>query len=151
MTARTPSVTAAVKSASSRTMIGLLPPSSWHTRLTVGAAFFATSMPARVEPVKDTMSTPGCALIAAPTVGPSPLMRLKTPGGTPAASRISAKIWPEKGAISEGLRTIVQPVASAGATLQAIWLAGQFQGVMKPQTPIGSLAITVVPRVSSNL
>jgi hypothetical protein len=35
--------------------------------------------------------------------------------------------------------------------LQAIWLTGQFQGVMKPQTPIGSLAITVVPRFSSNL
>ena len=41
---------------------------------------------------------------------------------------------------------MVQPVASAGATLQAIWLSGQFQGVMKPQTPIGSLTITVVPR-----
>jgi hypothetical protein len=94
-------------------MFGLLPPSSWHTRLTVWAAFFATSMPAGVEPVKDTMSTPGCELIAAPTVGPSPLTRLKTPGETPAASRISAKIRPEKGAISEGLMTIVQPVASA--------------------------------------
>ncbi len=32
---------------------------------------------------------------------------------------------------------MVQPAASAGATLQAIWLIGQFQGVMKPQTPIG--------------
>ena len=36
---------------------------------------------------------------------------------------------------------MVQPVASAGATLQAIWLIGQFQGVMKPQTPIGSLTM----------
>ena len=64
---------------------------------------------------------------------------------------ISAKICAEKGAISEGLSTMVQPVASAGATLQAIWLIGQFQGVMKPQTPIGSLTISVVPRSSSNL
>ena len=46
---------------------------------------------------------------------------------------------------------MVQPAASAGATLQAIWLSGQFQGVMKPQTPIGSLTISVVPRRSSNL
>ena len=92
MTARTPPVTAVFMSASSRMMFGLLPPSSWGTRLTVGAAFFATSMPARVEPVKDTMSTPGCELIAAPTPGPSPLTMLNTPGGTPAASRISAKI-----------------------------------------------------------
>ena len=32
----------------------------------------------------------------------------------------------------------MQPAASAGQTLQAIWLTGQFHGVMKPQTPIGS-------------
>ena len=62
-------------------MFGDLPPSSWATRLTVSAAAFATCAPARVEPVKDTMSMPGCAAIAAPTVGPSPLTRLKTPAG----------------------------------------------------------------------
>ncbi len=43
-----------------------------------------------------------------------------------------------KGAISDGLRIIVQPVASAGKTLQAIWLSGQFHGVIIPTTPIGS-------------
>ena len=42
------------------------------------------------------------------------------------------------GAISLGLSTMVQPAASAGATLQAIWLIGQFQGVIKAQTPTGS-------------
>ena len=31
----------------------------------------------------------------------------------------------------------MQPAASAGATLQAIWLAGQFHGVISPQTPTG--------------
>ena len=41
---------------------------------------------------------------------------------------------------------MVQPVASAGKTLQAIWLIGQFHGVMRPQTPMGSLAISVAPR-----
>jgi len=46
---------------------------------------------------------------------------------------------------------MVQPVASAGATLHMIWLSGQFQGVMKLQTPIGSFTIIVVPRSSSNL
>ena len=34
---------------------------------------------------------------------------------------------------------MVQPTASAGATLQVIWLSGQFQGVIIAQTPIGSL------------
>ncbi len=46
------------KSASSRTMMADLPPSSWVTRLTVGAARWATSMPARVEPVNEIMSRP---------------------------------------------------------------------------------------------
>ena len=44
----------------------------------------------------------------------------------------------------------MQPVASAGNTLQAIWLIGQFHGVIRPQTPIGSLTISVDPRCSSN-
>ena len=35
----------------------------------------------------------------------------------------------ESGAISLGLRTMVHPVASAGATLVTIWFIGQFQGV----------------------
>ena len=44
----------------------------------------------------------------------------------------------DKGAISDGLSIIVQPVAKAGITLSAIWFIGQFQGVINPQTPIGS-------------
>ena len=64
---------------------------------------------------------------------------------------ISAKICPEYGATSEGLSTIVQPAASAGNTLQAIWLIGQFHGVISPQTPIGSLTTMVSPRCSSKL
>jgi hypothetical protein len=40
----------------------------------------------------------------------------------------------------------VQPVASAGKTLVAIWLIGQFHGVMKPHTPIGSFLTIVAPR-----
>ncbi len=61
------------------------------------------------------------------------------------------KICAEYGATSEGLSTIVQPVASAGNTLQAIWLIGQFHGVISPHTPIGSLTISVAPRCSSNV
>jgi hypothetical protein len=37
----------------------------------------------------------------------------------------------ENGAISLGLSTMVQPTASAGATLQAIWFTGQFHGVIR--------------------
>jgi hypothetical protein len=50
-----------------------------HALDRVGAAL-ATAMPARVEPVKDTMSTPGCADSACPVTPPSPGTRLNTPG-----------------------------------------------------------------------
>ena len=150
MQASTPLVTTASNWASSRTMLADLPPSSWATRLTVSAAPLATSIPARVEPVNDTISNLGCAAIAAPTVGPSPSTRLKTPAGMPAASKISASRCALSGAISLGFKTIVQPAAKAGATLQETWLTGQFHGVMKPHTPTGSFIRRVAPRSSSN-
>ena len=84
------------------------------------------------------MSTSGWVARAWPTPGPSPCTRLKTPFGTPASCMTSAKTVPDSGAISLGFSTIVQPAARAGATLQVIWFMGQFQGVMKPQTPTGS-------------
>ena len=54
------------------------------------------------------------------------------------------------GATSDGLSTIVQPAAIAGATLQVIWFNGQFHGVIRAHTPIGSCTVSVVPRSSSN-
>ncbi len=45
---------------------------------------------------------------------------------------------------------MVLPVAIAGNTLQAIWLMGQFHGVIRPQTPMGSLTTRVLPCSSSN-
>ncbi len=105
---------------------------------------------ARVEPVNEIIAISGCPLSDVPTPGPSPLMRLNTPAGTPASSRISAKIIASNGAISLGFNTIVQPAASAGATFTEIWFIGQFQGVIRPQTPIASRATRVVPMRSSN-
>jgi hypothetical protein len=126
-------------------MFADLPPSSCATRFTVGAARAATRVPARLEPVNDTMSTPGCAAIASPTVGPSPGTMLNTPAGTPAACIVSAHRMALNGASSDGFSTMVQPAARAGATLQTIWLTGQFHGVIRPHTPIGSRAIRVLP------
>ena len=88
--------------------------------------------------------------MASPTVIPSPLTILKTPGGTPASCITSVKSIALSGAISVGFNTIVQPAAKAGATLQEIWLIGQFQGVIIPTTPIGSFLINVLPFVSSH-
>ena len=76
--------------------------------------------------------------MAPPRVGPSPFTRLKTPGGKPASCIIPAKSKEESGAISEGFSTTVQPTATAGTTFKVTWFIGQFQGVIRPQTPIGS-------------
>ena len=50
---------------------------------------------------------------------------------------------------SDGFRIMVQPAASAGATLQAIWLSGQFHGVIMPMTPTGSRTTMAEPIGSS--
>ncbi len=71
------------------------------------------------------------------------------PGGPVAAERRHQIHW-RIVQVHLSRAQIVQPVASAGATLHAIWLSGQFHGVMRPQTPIGSLTIKVVPRRASN-
>ena len=88
--------------------------------------------------------------MAAPTSGPRPLIRLNTPFGTPASCRISAKISAEDGVNSLGFRIMVQPAASAGATLQAIWFSGQFHGVIMPMTPTGSRTTMAEPTAPRN-
>jgi hypothetical protein len=90
----------------------------------VGAATSATRVPARVEPVKLTMSTSGWAAMASPTTGPVPETRLNTPAGRPMPSMISARMKALRGATSLGLSTTVHPAARAGATLAMIWCRG---------------------------
>ena len=63
---------------------------------------------------------------------------------------ISENTMPLMGAISLGLSTMVQPAAMAGATLQTIWLSGQFQGVISATTPMPSFMMRVAPRWCSN-
>ncbi|EXI69825.1 MAG: hypothetical protein AW08_00318 [Candidatus Accumulibacter adjunctus] len=57
----------------------------------------------------------------------------------PARSASSASASADSGVASAGLRTIVQPAASAGPALRVIIAAGKFHGVIAAQTPIGSL------------
>ena len=147
----TEALTALSRSASSSNRFGDLPPSSWCTRFTVAAAARATSVPARVEPVNETMSICGCEDNAAPTTVPSPLIMLNTPAGTPASCMTSAQIIALKGEYSDGFNTIVQPAARAGTTLAATWLMGQFHGVINAHTPTGSCTSRAGPWRSSNL
>ena len=81
-------------------------------------------LPARVEPVNDTMSTSGLVTSASPTTGPRPVTRLKTPFGRSISSRISASMNAVSGATSLGFSTTVHPAASAGATFATTWCSG---------------------------
>ena len=101
-----------------------LPPSSRLSRFNPAPAAAPISRPARVDPVKDTMSMPGCLASAWPTSGPAPWTRLKTPSGSRASAIASASRKALSGAISEGLSTTLQPAASAAAALAVIWCSG---------------------------
>ena len=96
-----------------------LPPNSRQTLLIVSAAFLEINFPALVEPVKETISISVWLEISVPTPAPSPFTKLKTPFGNLASSIISANNIPDIGAISEGFKIMVHPVAKAGATLAA--------------------------------
>ena len=90
----------------------------------MAAASSATRVPARVEPVNDTRSTPGCRARASPTTGPVPQSRLKTPAGSPASCTMLASSYAASGATSVVFSTIGQPAASAAAILLMIWYRG---------------------------
>ncbi len=103
--------TATLRSASSSTTIGFLPPSSSWTFFIGSDATqeAATRRPVATEPVKETADTSLCSSSACPTTVPRPMTRLKTPAGTPAAMMISARAWAVAGTSSAGLKTTVLP------------------------------------------
>lgn len=119
---------AASMSASAHTIDGDFPPSSSVTRFIVCAALAAIALPVVVLPVNAILSTSGCATIAAPSSRVEPVTTLKTPGGKPASSAISASLSAVSGVDGAGLRTIVQPVASAGATFHEARSGGKSMG-----------------------
>jgi hypothetical protein len=104
-------------SASSKTMIGALPPSSRWSRLTVSAAIFATRLPVAVSPVIEIMRTFGWPTSASPMSSPEPDSTFATPGGR-ISPRISANARALSGVLADGLSTTVLPVASAGPSFQ---------------------------------
>ncbi len=74
------------------------------------------------EPVSDTMPTFGCSTIAAPASLP-PATTLSTPLGSRSAA-CSANLSVVIGVVGAGLRTIVQPAASAGPIFQTAIISG---------------------------
>ena len=69
----------------------------------------ATRRPVPTEPVNVIALTPGWRSIASPTTEPRPMIRLNTPGGTPARAMISARAVAVAGTSSAGLSTTQLP------------------------------------------
>src|SRR5215207_3623005 len=80
-------------------------------------------------------------MISSPASEPEPRTRFKTPGGTPAASKISVMRTAVAGAIDAGLKTTVLPATKAGAIFQIGMATGKFQGVTHATTPSGCLIV----------
>src|SRR2546428_10521145 len=66
-----------------------------------------------VEPVKWIPARSGEASAGSPTSAPAPGTRLMTPGGSPAASRISMMKWAAYTAVEAGLQTTLFPMIAA--------------------------------------
>src|ERR1035437_10004888 len=128
----------AFMSASAKTRLGDLPPSSRETFFKLPAAACKISLPTSVDPVKAILSTSGCDASAAPAVSPSPGTTSTTPSGKPASAINSANNSALSGVCSAGYNATVQPVASAGPSFQAAISSGKFQGMICPTTPTGS-------------
>ena len=79
--------------------------------------------PAAVEPVNDTLSTPGWATRYTPAATPPGTM-LSTPAGNPASVAASPKTIASSAVSGDGLRMTGQPAASAGASLNAASACG---------------------------
>src|ERR1700730_15373006 len=118
------------------------PPACGVTALSSRPQVLATSWPADVEPVNDTLSTPALVTSARPMSLP-PGSTWKTPAGRPALSATSAKSRVSSGVSGDGLSTIVQPAASADTYLNADWVCGTFHGVIAATTPTGACETTV--------
>ena len=76
---------AASMSASAKTMLGLLPPSSRVSRFTRSAHLAMICLPTRVDPVKTILATPGCSTSALPATSPAPGSTWKRCSGRPAS------------------------------------------------------------------
>ena len=90
--------------------------------MSVFAACSAIHLPVPTDPLSETMSTPGCSTIAAPASLP-PATTFSTPLGKMSAA-ISAIFSVLIGVVGAGLRTTVQPAASAGPIFHTAIISG---------------------------
>src|SRR6185295_16833412 len=98
-------------------------------------------MPTPFDPVNEIAFTAGWLMISSPASEPDPRTRFKTPGGIPAASKISVIRTAVAGVIDAGLKTTVLPATKAGAIFQIGIATGKFHGVTQATTPSGCLIV----------
>ena len=132
------------RSTSSSKMPADLPPSSRLKRFRLAPQAAPIFLPATVEPVKETLFTPGWLTRYSPTSRPAGTT-LRTPLGSPASARISANTLASSGVSGAGLNTTELPESRAGASFDAAKKKGTFHGVMAATTPIGSLVTMTGP------
>ncbi len=99
-------------SASAKTSIGSLPPSSSVTGQSRSPAAAATWRPTSAEPVKKTLAMPRARTSAAPS-SPSPWTTRTSPFGAPASSNTRSTHAPESGVSSDGFTSTAFPAATA--------------------------------------
>src|SRR3954462_12949435 len=90
-------VTAFLRSASSHTISGFLPPSSRHVLASRRPAVSAIHRPTPHEPVKLMTATSGCSPSGAPASSPIPCSVVYTPSGSPAARASTPKAHADNG------------------------------------------------------
>ncbi len=137
MPATTP-IAALATLASSKTMLGDLPPSSSVEPMNRHAVAAAMREPVAVLPVNEIFASSGWSTRACPASAPNPVTTLTAPGGKPASTTSSASRSTVAEVYSDGLITTVLPAHSAGASLLVVSVSGEFHGVIAPTTPSGS-------------
>ena len=83
-----------------------------------------------------------CAARASPAVTPRPGTTLSTPGGSPTSSAMSAIRNALRLDSSDGLSTMVFPLARAGPILDSALNVGKFHGTIAPTTPRGTRTLS---------
>ena len=87
--------------------------------------------------MKPTATVPGLDTSSSPTTDPGPSTKLNTPGGRSASATHEASTPEHTAVLDAGVHATVFPAASAGATISAGIVYGQFQGVTTATGPSG--------------
>src|SRR5262245_12138204 len=95
------------------------------------------AFPVATLPVNETLSMRGSSQSALLISVDWPVTQLTTPGGRSASAQTSARNRLISGPYGDDLKTIVQPVASAGASFCIATKTGKFHVGIMPQTPTG--------------